>query len=193
MLTRLLPALVLLGGGCVTIDMPDWLPCKDKPPVGKPIRVDGFWEPRVEYAPDTCNNGKPQPGLLGRVYLFDKAGLPVTADGVLTVELYDVTGLAELPIEQQVPRFLDGINYQPDALQLLASRNAIGWGYTVFFPWMRNYNPAINRVQVVLRFQPANGAPGISMPPTLVSLSHANGKPLPGSTQQTTVVGKPKS
>jgi hypothetical protein len=192
-LTRLLPALVLLTGGCVTMDMPDWMPGKSPPPVGKPLRVVGFWEPRVEFAPDTSNNGKPQPGLVGRVYLLGKDDLPITAEGTLAVELYDVTGLAELPIEQQVPRPMLRNVYLPDNLRVLANRNAVGWGYTVWFPWTDCYSPAINRVQMVVRFYPANGAPMISTTPTLVTLAQSNGKALAGSGTQTTVVGKPKN
>jgi hypothetical protein len=49
-------------------------------------------------------------------------------------------------------------NFNKETLRQLASRDTIGWGYTLFLPW-GTYNPAIKAVHMKICYAPPKSIP----------------------------------
>jgi hypothetical protein len=120
-----------------------------------PCQVIAWWERSIVVTSDSVNNGKPLPGLAGRIYLFDQnVGAPLVGDGSLVVGLFDdtphpgVTG----PVEVH--------EWKIDAVTLkrLLRKDVLGWGYTVFLPWPED-KPQFTHLQLKVRYNQPNKAP----------------------------------
>jgi hypothetical protein len=147
--------------GC-TLDQ-YWIGATDGTPgPGHPCEVATAWLNRVQYAPDTVHDGVPVPGLVCRLYMFDKTEkFPVLGDGSVLITLYDDThGPAKQPLEQW--------QIDPVALQKFAKKDTVGWGYTLFLPW-GSCRPDVTKVHLTCRYDPKSGSP-LFGPPTPLSL-----------------------
>ncbi len=181
---RLLLATVALAcsltTGCVTLPAL----CPDKPPTGPVAWAAARWQNEVARTQDPANGGNLLRGLAGRLYLFPAEGkFPQIAEGDLIVDLYDdrpvATGGAPIALERwQFPK---------EVIEQLVRKDAIGWGFTVFLPWVNTYNPDISTVHVQLCFLPKNGGTPIYESSGQITLVHGERQFLYSSTQ---VLGK---
>jgi hypothetical protein len=117
---------------------------------------------------DPVNGGAPLGGLAGRMYLFgpDLPGtkeLPMAGDGKVIVDLYDDRPMAA----GGQPVALERWEFPPEVLRLLLRKDVIGWGYTVFLPWVKTYRPDITQVHVRVCYVPHDAAPLYTVSPTL--------------------------
>lgn len=144
----------LLLCGCVTTG--SFLPGHvEKPPIGPVFQIVATWNKEVVFAPDPTRGGAPQPGLVGRIFLFGpELSFPHLGDGGLIVDLFD-----DAPVCQGKPAVhIEQWRFDKDSLRLLARKDGIGWGYTIFLPW-GTYQPTISQVHLRVRFEPQKGAP----------------------------------
>lgn len=145
--------LVLLCG-CVTTGslIPGHTP---KPPVGPVYQIVATWNKEVVFAPDPTRGGAPQPGLVGRIFFFGpELSHPHLGDGMLIVDLYDDAPLGQ----NKAPVLIEQWRFDKDSLRLLARKDGIGWGYTIFLPW-DTYKPTLTQVHLRVRYEPEKGAP----------------------------------
>jgi hypothetical protein len=126
----------------------------DGPPAGPVRDITVVWEPHVFVTHDTVHDGKPQPALAGRLFLFAPDGLPVAGDGEVLVQLYadDIRG----PDGQA--KELEKWLFHSAQLKLLLQKDTIGWGYTLVLPW-GTYDPAIGHVHLMAAYQVKGKAP----------------------------------
>jgi hypothetical protein len=69
------------------------------------------------------------------------------------VDLYDDTSLTRDGEPVRLERWVF-----PDAiLRRLLRRDAAGWGYTLFLPWVTSYRPDITRIHLPVAFTPKGG------------------------------------
>lgn len=112
-----------------------------------PVQVVSTWKPEVVFVPDPANQGRPNPGLVGRVYLFQQdMGTASTWDGKLEVDLYDL-GVAQ----GTAPTHMERWEYDGASLAKLVRKDPIGEGYTLFLPW-GTYREDVQKVQLKLKF-----------------------------------------
>jgi hypothetical protein len=123
-----------------------------------PCELAACWQHEVAFAPDPAHGGQPAPGLVGRVFLFNKKRLPVEGDGSLHVELADGSVTPAKVLEQW--------NFDPVTLRKYQRKDMVGPGYSVFLPW-GTYSP--DRTHVVMRvvYKPAKGTPLYATPSSL--------------------------
>jgi hypothetical protein len=113
------------------------------------------WNPSVVFTPDPVHDGKANPGLAGRIYLFGpEIGCPMLGNGGLVVQLFDDTK----PCAEKEAKPLEEWRLDPVGFKQLQRRDAIGWGYTLFLPW-GTYKPEINQVHLKVCYQPPKGFP----------------------------------
>jgi hypothetical protein len=117
------------------------------------------WRPEVAYAPDPANGGQQTPGLVGRVYLFNKKMLPVEGEGSLHVELSDAA--------VNPPKALEQWNFDAVTLQKYQRKDAVGPGYSVFLPWS-TYSKDITNVVLKVAFKPVKGSPLFASPASVL-------------------------
>jgi hypothetical protein len=143
-----------LSAGCETLKS-----CcgQGKPPVGVPCKLAATWEPCVMEAPDPLHGGAPLRGLAGRVYMcpFDSDVMVATEDGSVIVDLYDDRPVAAGG--QPVP--LERWQFPKEVLAKLLRKDIVGWGYTLFLPWLNSYKPDISLVHLRVCYVPSQGAP----------------------------------
>jgi len=152
----------VLAAGCVTLD--PWVKKHDTPPTGQVMQIAVTWDKCIAFVPDFTRGGKPNPGLLGRMYLFGaEAALPVACEGALVVDLFDDTPLASGGQSVMKERW----NFDKDTLKGCLRKDIIGWGYTFFLPW-GSYSPEIKQVHMMVRFTPQTGVPYFSPSQTMV-------------------------
>lgn len=141
-----------LGLGCVTTDWTtSW---KTGGPIVNPhkaCQIVCTWNNSIAMVPDPLRNGQPNPGFVGRVYLFGpEIGYPLLAEGSLTVDLLDE---AYLP-----PRLVERWEIDPDTFKRLSRKDMIGDGYTIFLP-SKEYTPEMSKIRLRTSFKAANEAP----------------------------------
>lgn len=145
--------LICCTSGCVNLG--SFVAEEDKPPCGEICQIVAAWNNEIVLAPDPYHNGKPNPGIAGRVYLFGHSvDFPRAGDGKITVDLFDLA--RQTPNGDPVP--LERWEFDPVTLRRLLKRDTIGWGYTLFLPW-GTYRPDIPVWNVMLKvhYQGANG------------------------------------
>jgi hypothetical protein len=156
----------------------------DQPPVGVPCKLVMQWQPRLVETQDTVNGGVPLRGFGGRVFLVSDLTMVnrVTCEGTLTIDLYDDRPLAK----GQEPVRLERWIFADEALKLLVRKDATGWGYTLFLPWVKTYRPEVTPVHLRASFTPhtKDGETVYDTSPS-IALEQA-GKPLPQSATQET-------
>jgi hypothetical protein len=162
---RVLSAVLLgvvgcLSSGCVSLgglwnSKDAATPAKDIP-----CQVSVRWHNDVVQAPDPMHAGRPTPGLVGRVYLFNNTMEPVEGEGSMHVELSDAS--------VNPPKVLERWNLPPEAVQQFKRKDVIGIGYSMFLPWA-TYRPELSTVQLRVAYQPKSG-PALYSTPSKVSL-----------------------
>lgn len=151
-LPLLAASLLLAAAGCVTTDA---FVHEERAPTGAPCHLVVNWKKQVYFTADPTRGGAPMPGLVGRLYLFDKkVSNPIGAPGGLIVDLYDCSqatgGRQPVQIEQW--------RFDKDTLARLLVKDGIGWGYTLFLPW-GSIRPDLRALQFRVRFEPEGGTP----------------------------------
>jgi len=112
-----------------------------------PVQIVSTWKPEVVFVADPANQGRPNPGLAGRVYLFQQdLGTSATWDGKLEIDLFDL-GVAQ----GTVPVHMERWEYDAASLSKLIRKDPIGDGYTLFLPW-GTYREDIQKIQLKLKF-----------------------------------------
>jgi hypothetical protein len=155
--------LLLAAPGCT---LTQCFTCGDGPPKpGQPCQAVTTWSNQVYFVPDPVHEGRPEPGLAGRLYLFGPTiDFPQVGDGGVLVELYDDA------VNPPTGKLLEQWQIDKDTLKRLLKKDAIGWGYTLFLPW-GSYRPDITRVHLTCRYDPAHGTP-LYAPGSPVTLEH---------------------
>ena len=116
-------------------------------------QVEVAWNSQVLMTSNTENGNRPMPGLAGRLYVFgEDVGRPLEAPGALTVVLYAIDK------ENKAGPALAKWEFDSASLRKLGRKDAIGFGYTLFLPWLE-YKPEIRRVQLDVRYVPDGGLP----------------------------------
>lgn len=168
---RALALCFIIAGGCVSFD-------KSKLGLGEldaPVvsQAHTYWESRVAVIEDVANNGRPVPGIAGRLYFFGtEIGHPVKGKGAVAVDIYDATGGSPGPQTQP----LIHVDFDAQSLDQLYRKDTIGWGYTLFLPW-ETYRSEVKRIQLNLRYTPAKGTP-IFAPPHTITLRNEGNIPI---------------
>jgi hypothetical protein len=127
----------------------------DKAPKLPVVQMVTAWRNRVEYLPNPALEGSMGPGLAGQVFMFAAGpGMPPgTADGKLTVALYDVT---PRPAGQPAHK-PEGWEFTKETLaNLRTTDERFGPCYALFLPWP-TYSPDVTRVRIAARFDPEQG------------------------------------
>jgi hypothetical protein len=113
------------------------------------------WNPSVVFVPDSVHDGKLNPGLAGRIYMFGpEIGCPLLGNGCLAVQLFDVSKPGADPDAHPLEEW----RLSSETLKQLQKRDAVGWGYTVFLPW-GTYRPDITQIRLKVCYQPPKGFP----------------------------------
>ena len=127
-------------------------------PADEPRQVIATWQHFVAVTEDSQNQGKPLPGLTGRMYFMGaEVGHSFQALGRVTVTLHEIKPDGQMAVNSEVWK-IDG-----HTLQNLLRKDFVGWGYTLFLPWS-TMRPDINQVRLQIKFEPLNGAPIYSRP-----------------------------
>ena len=163
----LLAVVPLLFAGCVTTG--HLLSLGDDMPTAPVCQIVTTWTNQVVTSPDAVRRGAPTPAISGRLYLFDKHGLPVVGDGGVTIELYDVSA----PAKGGDAKLLELWKLDQEILRGLLQRDMIGWGYTLLLPW-GTYSPAITAIEMRVCYQPLKGLPLYSQGGTVTLNSQGN-------------------
>jgi hypothetical protein len=162
-----LALLPLLACGCVGLMGKSPGPNEPPPPPGPPCQIIAFWESQVRLAPDPYHGGANNAGLAGWVFLFgaDDDGRPITGDGIMVIDLYDLTNGPPVRIEEW--------RFDKDSLKKLMRKDPQmgGWGYRMFLPW-GTYKPTICKVQLRVGYQTPLASTPLFAPETPTSLIH---------------------
>lgn len=121
------------------------------------VEMTTLWRNKIDYLPDPTpgKNGQMNPGLAGQLFLFGPNLQPATAEGKLTVALYDET---PRPPGQQ-PATPEGWEFDKEALKKLRTVDErFGPCYGLFLPWP-SYRPDITRIRIAVRYDPEQGYP----------------------------------
>jgi hypothetical protein len=124
--------------------------------VGIPCQAASRWQNEVVRTHDAVNGGTPLLGLAGRLYLYSAENpIPLLAEGKLIVNLYD-----DRPLHAGgQPKPLEQWQFDRESLKQLVRKDFVGWGYTLFLPWVHTYSPDIDQVHLHLTFVPDHGGP----------------------------------
>jgi hypothetical protein len=141
---------VMMAAGCGSLLT---LGHDSKPPTGHVCHIATSWDNCLAVVSDSANGGAPLRGLKGRLYLFDnEAKTPIACEGELWVDLYDDRPIAA----GGVPKRLERWQFPKEIMAQLLRKDLIGWGYTIFLPWVHSYRPDITAVHFQICFQPRN-------------------------------------
>ncbi len=159
-LSRCLTACTLLtlllgASGCVTTEA--FFAMGDEKPAGKVCQVTVNWRPQVQFVPDTVHEGRPMPGVIGRMYLFgEQVGFPMAGDGTVHLELSAI--LPERPQEGWI--CLEKLDVDKASLKklLIPDDHILGTAYTMFLPWW-SYRPDVTQIQMTVSYAPETGTP----------------------------------
>lgn len=136
--------------------------------MGEAARLTVAWNNKIIYAPDPTKGGEPMPGLLTRIYLFGPdQTVPVKGNGELLVALYDQTPKAA----GGAPKLMELWHIDPEAAKKFQRPDFMGDGYTLFLPFS-NYHVDLKQVNVVVRYNGADGRNLVASPETL-TLDHS--------------------
>jgi hypothetical protein len=172
-----LAAALVFSGGCVPLS---YL-CPEQPTVGMPCKVALSLQPGLVETQDSVNAGAPLRGLAGRMFLFQDTVTPkpIVCEGELIVDLYDdrpmMTGGQPVRLERWV--FADPI------LKQLIRKDAQGWGYTLFLPWVKTYRPDITQIHLLAAFAPKGSAMPLFESSPSIALGPSQFPMMPGLAQ----------
>ena len=163
--------LVMLTGlisGC----LPESFLIDSGPSAGAPCMIATRWEHEVRFTPDTENNGKPMPTVVGRVTLFaNDLTTPVVAKGIISVYLYN-----DMPDAHKDDEPLEYWALDASTVQRLVKRDAAGWGYTLVLPWT-SYRPELTQVRLKVRFDRAGTKDILYSTPIQITFEKPSDKP----------------
>jgi hypothetical protein len=136
---------------------------------GEAARLTAAWNNKIIYAPDPVHGGQPVPGLMGKLWLFGPdVAVPLTVDGEIFVGVWD-NGPT---VNGGPPVLLEAWHIDAEAAKKLRRPDFIGGdAYNLFLP-MSQYNVDLKRINVVARFNGADGRSLVSAPETL-TLDHS--------------------
>ena len=135
---------------------------------GQAARLTAAWNNKVIYAPDPTHGGDPVPGLMARLWLFGPDTKdPLTVDGEFFIGAWD---MSPKPTGGQ-PVLLEVWHIDPEAARKFRRQDFVGEGYTLFLPWSK-YHVDLKQVNVIARFNGADGRSLVSSPETL-TLDHS--------------------
>jgi hypothetical protein len=141
-------------------------------PVGVPCQLATRWDNGVRETCDTVNGGDKLRGLSGRLYLLDDQCHFVSDEATVIADLFDdrplATGNPPVHLEQWV--------IPPEVFKMLLRKDGVGWGYTLFLPWMNSYRPEITQVHLRICHKDANGTPMYTVSST-INLGDPNAPP----------------
>ena len=136
---------------------------------GEAARLTAAWNNKIIYAPDPTHGGDPVPGLLARLYVFGPieegnpaSGVPIEPDGELIIGLWDL-GANEAG---KAPELMELWHIDRETARKFRRADFLGSGYTLFLPWSK-YHVDLKQVNVVARFNGADGRCLVSSPETL--------------------------
>jgi len=110
------------------------------------------WQNKVAQLPDPTRNGAPIHGVVGQLFLFSADSKAAMANGQLVVEMYDITTRPDGPR-------LGTWTFDKDTLKKFVTMDErFGKCYAIFLPWPE-YDPAVGRVKLKVRFDPERGYP----------------------------------
>jgi hypothetical protein len=169
--------LLLGASGCVTTEA--FFAMDDHKPTGKVYQVMANWTPQVQFVPDTVHQGRPMPGIVGRLYLFgEQVGFPLTGEGTVHLELSAI--LPERPQDGWI--CLEKLDIDKESLKKLnQDDHLLGTGYTMYLPWW-SYRPDVTQIQMTLAYTPEKGSPLYST--SKVSLNPCDGPMAPIDSRQ---------
>lgn len=161
-----LPLLSLALTGCVTPGS-QFIKSMQAPLMGPTAcQIVSTWNNSVAFVPDPTKGGMPQPGFVGRVYLFgENIDFPIVAQGEMTVDLIDESC--------QPPRLVERWNFDPETLGRLVKCDIIGKGFTIFCP-SKEYRPDMTKIRLRTGFKATNSSAPIYTE-NVVTLSTLNG------------------
>jgi len=139
------------------------------------------WQNKVAYLPDPTKNGDMIPGVVGQMFLFAPGYQSASANGKLTIEMFDETSGSTR---------LGGWTLDKDTLKKMVSKDErFGRCYTLFLPWPDYKGQAI-RLKMTARYEGENSYPLYAIPsmltidPTLdntATIRHSQSVVNPGS------------
>lgn len=136
--------------------------------LGEAAKLTAAWKNKVVFAPDTTKGGEPMPSLIVRVWLFGPdEGTPISPDGEVLVALWDNSP----KMMGGKPHLNELWHIDRETAKKFRKLDAIGDGYTLLLPWS-NYNVDIKQVNLVVRYNGADGRALASSPETL-SIDHS--------------------
>jgi hypothetical protein len=136
---------------------------------GEAARLTASWNNKVIYAPDPVHGGNPVPGLMGKLWVFgpDEA-VPLALDGEIFVGAWDNSRTAA----GGEPVLLEVWHIDGEAAKKVRRKDFFGGeAYNLFLPFSQ-YNVDLKQINVVARFNGADGRSLVSTPQTL-TLDHS--------------------
>jgi len=131
---------------------------------GQGARLTASWNNKVIYAPDPVHGGNPVPGMMGKLWVFgpDEA-VPLSLDGEIFVGAWDNSRTAE----GGEPVLLEVWHMDPEAARKVRRKDFFGGeAYNLFLPFSQ-YTVDLKRINVVARFNGADGRSLVSTPEIL--------------------------
>lgn len=136
---------------------------------GQGARLTAAWQNKVIYAPDPTHGGNPVPGLMGKMWVFGPdEGVPLSLDGEIFVGAWDNSRT----VHGGEPVLLEVWHLDPAAAKKVRRAGFMGGEeYYLFLPWSQ-YHVDLKQINVVARFNGADGRSLVSAPETL-TLDHS--------------------
>jgi hypothetical protein len=133
---------------------------------GQGARLTAAWNNKVIYAPDPTHGGDPVPGLMGKLWVFgpdESVQVPLALDGEIFVGAWDNSP----KLTGGQPVLIEVWHIDPEAVKKVRRNDFIGGqAYNLFLPWSQ-YHVDLKSVNVVARFNAADGRSLVSAPETL--------------------------
>lgn len=137
---------------------------------GQAGRLTAAWSNKVVFAPDPTKGGQPAPGLMGKLWLFGPPdeGIPLSLDGEVFVGIWDNSPT----VNGGEPTLIEVWHFDAEALRKVRRKDFIGGeAYNLFLPSSK-YHVDLKQINVVARFNCADGRSLVASPDTL-TLDHA--------------------
>jgi hypothetical protein len=136
---------------------------------GQGARLTASWNNKVIYAPDPVHGGNPVPGLMGKLWVFGPdESVPLSLDGEIFVGAWDNSAVAN----GGEPVLLEVWHLDPEAVRKLRRKDFFGGeAYNLFLPWSQ-YTVDLRQINVVARFNEADGRSLVSTP-EILTLDHS--------------------
>ena len=183
------PTAARAAGPTVSVSMPKISLSTEKKVPAMEIAMQ--WGRRVEHLPDPTKDGAMGPGLVGQLFLYGNDNplfgnakpTPATADGKLTVKLYQEVAEVGQPRKSV---FLGQWVFEKDALKSLKCHDErFGPHYQVFLPWP-SYSPEVAKIRLTAKYEPEGGFP-LYAPDAVIVIDTS----VPGSNVQSTTATLP--